>query len=279
MKALITKEDVAAAIGELKASGRKTTIANIHAALGGRGSLTTIVKLKAEIEADGIAANDSSAGLQAFRDLWALAREEGRKAGEAESSELRAGLDTMAAEAGRLEADAEAAARRVAEVEGQRDSLVADLSRANAETTAARAAGEHAASRLAETLDKLAELQTAHLDEVRAAGKRFIECQGQMNRLAVDLARAEEQRDSLAAVVRVAEERERGLVADLRAAREREQKLALELAARPAAQAPSPAPAPATARKVVSTPEELMAIMKQRKARKAVAPVVTKGTA
>lgn len=238
MKAIINKQDIATAIEELKASGRKTTIANIHAALGGRGSLTTIVKLKAEIEADGVAANDSEEGLKAFRDLWALAREEGRKAGEAEAAELRAGLDTMASEAGRLETEVETSTRRVVEIATQRDNLVADLSRANEQTIAARAAGEQAASKLAETLSKLTDMQTSHLAESKASADRLADCQARGHQLELQLARTEEQRDSLRRAVDTLTADNARLVAALRAAEEREQKLAIELASRPAAPSP-----------------------------------------
>jgi chromosome segregation ATPase len=230
MKALITKQDVVTAIEEIKASGRKPTIANIHAALGGRGSLTTVVKLKAEIEADGVAANDSAEGLQAFRDLWALAREEGRKTGAAEVAELRAGLDAMAVEAGRLEAEVETATRRVVEIESQRDSLVADLSQANGQLTTARASGEQSASKLAAALDTITRMQSDHLTRLEESAEALTECQARTQRLAVDFARVETERDGIAASLRAAEAREQRFVTDLREAREREQKLALELA-------------------------------------------------
>ena len=90
MKAIITKDDVAGAIEKLKASSKKTTLQAIHAALGNRGSISTLVKLKAEIEAGAVAVRDDEEGLKAFRDLWALAIEEGKKVKEEVEEDLSA---------------------------------------------------------------------------------------------------------------------------------------------------------------------------------------------
>ena len=78
MKQILTKEMVKKALDDLKAD-KKTTNNILHAALGFRGSMTTVIHLRAELEADKLAPNDSAEGLKAFRDVWALAREEGGK--------------------------------------------------------------------------------------------------------------------------------------------------------------------------------------------------------
>jgi hypothetical protein len=79
MKMLLSKEDVEKAMAELVAKGRKVTLATLHAALGNRGSLSTLVRLKAEIETPSAATQDSEEALNAFRQVWGLAQSEARK--------------------------------------------------------------------------------------------------------------------------------------------------------------------------------------------------------
>ena len=162
MKAIITKDDVAGAIEKLKASGKKTTLQAIHAALGNRGSISTLVKLKAEIEAGAVAVRDDEEGLKAFRDLWALAIEEGKKVKDAEISELREALDAIADEAEKAQGETLAVRERLTAIEAQRDSLISDLAAANAAVTSSRADGAEHSSKIAEVLERVAKLQESH---------------------------------------------------------------------------------------------------------------------
>ena len=191
MKPIITKENVSQAVQSLKAVGKKPTIAAIHAALGNRGSLSTVVKLKAEMEADSLAQGDSPEGLKAFRELWALALEEGRKQKEIEAEELRQALDAFAAENEKLDGQVAAATNRIVEVEKQRDGMVAELAKANDQVTVARATGEQNANKLAEALERIAKLQEAQAKELADLRQQLSSAEKQAHALELKLARAE----------------------------------------------------------------------------------------
>ena len=169
MKPVITREAVADAIKKLTDAGQKPTLAAIHAALGGKGSISTLIKLKAEIESQATAPQDSAESLTQFRALWAVAVGEGRKQAEAQLAEIRAGLDALSAENERLEASAIADAARVQEMQAQRDKLVDELSQANKAATEARAAGEQHATKLAAALDEMAQVQKLAANEWKDA--------------------------------------------------------------------------------------------------------------
>ena len=162
MKAILTKDDVAAAISKLKAAGKKTTLQAIHAALDNRGSISTLVRLKAEVEAGAVAERDSEEGLRAFRDLWALAIDEGKMVKAAEIAELREALDATADEAERAQGETLAVRERLTAIEAQRDSLISDLASANAAVTSSRADGAEHSSKIAEVLERVAKLQESH---------------------------------------------------------------------------------------------------------------------
>jgi len=89
MKQILIKEDVVKVIGDLVGQGKKPTLAALHAALNNRGSMSTLVRLKAEIEAAAQPVTDSPDALKTFRDVWALAVEEGRQQQSAVLAELR----------------------------------------------------------------------------------------------------------------------------------------------------------------------------------------------
>jgi chromosome segregation ATPase len=117
MKQIISKEEVAKAMRDLTAQGKKPTLAMLHAALHNRGSMSTLVRLKAEIESAAQPVVDAPDGLKAFREIWALAVEEGRLQQEAVLTELRDTVRTLAAENERLDGAAAAAQSRVADLE------------------------------------------------------------------------------------------------------------------------------------------------------------------
>ena len=87
MKQIITKDDVAKAIQDLVEKGKKPSLAAIHASLNGRGSMSTLVRLKAEIDATAKSDADSPEELKAFREIWSMvcaAARTGCKTGETE---------------------------------------------------------------------------------------------------------------------------------------------------------------------------------------------------
>ena len=189
MKAILTREDVSQAIDKLKAAGKKSTLQAIHAALGNRGSISTLVRLKGEIEAGAVAVRDDETGLQAFRDLWALAVDEGRKIKEAEVAELREALDATADEAEKAEGETLAAREKLAAVEAQRDGLISDLAAANAALTSARAEGAGHSEKIAQVLERVAKLQEDHATATAAAGAELAAERNRAHKLEIELAK------------------------------------------------------------------------------------------
>lgn len=78
MKRILEREDVEKAIRDLEAVGKKPTLQAIHAMLENRGSVTTLMRIKAEIDTENLKTKESEAVLRAFRELRMLAIEEGR---------------------------------------------------------------------------------------------------------------------------------------------------------------------------------------------------------
>jgi chromosome segregation ATPase len=191
MKQIITKQDVAQAINSLKTAGKKPTLTAIHAALNNKGSLSTLVKLKAEIESEALDEKDSEEGLKAFRDVWAMAVEEGRQQKENEIAELRQALDAMSAESQIMEGQVAAANDRAKQLETQRDSLVAEVQKANEQVTIARATGEQNANKLADTLERLAKLQGDHSTELSKLRQELADALKKAHETELKLARAE----------------------------------------------------------------------------------------
>ena len=189
MKTILTKDDVAAAIAKLKAAGKKTTLQAIHAVLDNRGSISTLVRLKAEVEAGAVAERDSEEGLRAFRDLWALAIDEGKKVKEAEIAELREALDATADEAEKAEGETLAVKERLVAVEAQRDSLISDLAAANAALTASRVDGSEHSTKIADVLERLAKLQETHATDRQRLEQEIRAEHDRAHKLEIELAK------------------------------------------------------------------------------------------
>ena len=120
MKQLLTKGDVAQAIKDLEAQGKKVTCTALHAAVGNRGSMSTLLKLKAEIQGAPEPVADSPAGLKAFREVWLLAVSHGQQLQQSVIVQLREELKALAIENERLEGKAISA-------ESEREHTLAEL--------------------------------------------------------------------------------------------------------------------------------------------------------
>ena len=170
MKQILTKEEVGKAIQDLAGQGKKPTLAAVHAALNNRGSMSTLVRLKAEIEAAAQPANDSADGLKAFREVWALAVDEGRRQQEAVVLELRESIKALATENERLEGVVLATNNRIVEAEQAKfqaeEQLIRMKDRLEGELKQAKTALTEATTQAANALQKLAELQTAYAAQV-----------------------------------------------------------------------------------------------------------------
>lgn len=201
MKPVITKDAVADAIKKLQDQGQKVTLQAIHAALGGKGSLTTLVKLRAEIEAEATTPTDSAEGLAQFRQLWAAAVSEGRRQMEAQLAELRASLDAVTAENERLEAAAIADADRVGELQARLDSLVGEISQANRAATEARAGAASASSQLAQALADVSAVRAEYLSAVTAHARETGAARDRWHALEVEKAKLTAQLDAARAEI------------------------------------------------------------------------------
>jgi hypothetical protein len=146
------------AMRDLGDQGKKPTLALLHAALDHRGSMSTLVRLKAEIEAAAQPVSDSPEALKAFREIWGLAVEEGRTQQEAVAADLRENLKTLAAENERLDGTALAAQNRATELELAVSRAEAELNRIRTEREQAlgrsQAALVQASAHAAEALQK-----------------------------------------------------------------------------------------------------------------------------
>ncbi len=195
MKQIITKVDVCKAIGDLAGQAKKPTLAAIHAALNNRGSMSTLVRLKAEIDAEAQPVTDSLDGLKAFREVWALAVEEGRQQQEGALVEARESVKALAAENDRLEGVAVAAHNRAAE---------SDIARARAETELmqfrgqvetelkqARTSQAEAAAQAADALHKLAADRAAHANQIALLQDSVAAATRKAHDLELNLVRAE----------------------------------------------------------------------------------------
>jgi chromosome segregation ATPase len=195
MKQIISKEDVAKAIGDLAAQGKKPTLAILHAALQHRGSMSTLVRLKAEVEAAAQPASDSPEALKAFREIWALAVDEGRIQQEAVTAELRENLKALAAENERLEGTAVAAQERATELELTASRAAAELNRIRAEQerqlSQAQAALVQASAQAAEALQELSELQATRSADVAALQTDLASAVRRAHELELKLVRAQ----------------------------------------------------------------------------------------
>jgi chromosome segregation ATPase len=195
MKQIISKEDVGKAITDLTAQGKKPTLLAIHSALNHRGSMSTVVRLKAEIEAAAQPITDSPQGMEAFREVWALAVEEGRKQKEEKLAELRENLDALAAENERLEGAAMAAQSRTTEAEQAKSRAEAELHQfrigVEAELKLARKDQAEANTLAADALRKLAEAQAAHTTRVAALQANLTDADRKAHEFELRLVRAE----------------------------------------------------------------------------------------
>ncbi len=194
MKQIITKEAVGNAIAQLVGHGKKPTLVALHAALDNRGSMSTLIRLKAEIEAEARRPMDSPDALEAFREVWSIARNEGRQEQEQAVAELRESLQSLAAENERLEGEAGAAQMRAtvleqaqakAETELQhlRISAERDLSRA---TSTMRDAGLQAAK----ALQQLADARGDHASQVTTLQTELTAAQRNAHEFELQLVRA-----------------------------------------------------------------------------------------
>jgi len=195
MKQILAKEDVERAMADLSAKGRKTTLAALHAALDHRGSMSTLIRLKAEIEAPPSTPHDSEEALNAFRELWNTAQEDARKQQGATIADLQETLKMLATENERLDGVAAAAERRCAELEQAKTAAETEALqiRAKLESDLSRAQGalSDANAQAARALEKLAKAQSDHAAELADLQRKLSDALAKAHDQEIRLVRAE----------------------------------------------------------------------------------------
>jgi small-conductance mechanosensitive channel len=196
MKQVLSKEEVAKAMGDMTSQGKRVTLNSLHAALNHRGSMTTLMRLKSELEiaAQPMGAVDSPEGLKTFREVWALAVDEGRKQQEAVISQLREDQKALAAENERLDGLATGAEARARDLEQAKSASDADLvevrARLEQELKGVQATLLDATDQAKQALAKLTAEQAAHAEEVSALRRELISEVGKSHEMELELVRA-----------------------------------------------------------------------------------------
>lgn len=190
MKQLLTQNDVTTAIAGLVAQGKKPTIAAIHAAVG-KGSMSTLLRIKAELDtaAQTQPVTDTPEAQQAFRTVWTLAVDQGRKQNEAIVAELRDNVRALAVENERLDGEAASARSRVAELERSQ-------ARAEGDRQAAQSALSEATSQAARALHQLAESQAAHASDIASLQAKLDAAVQKAHGLELELVRSQARLES-----------------------------------------------------------------------------------
>lgn len=209
MKQILTKEMVKKALDDLKAEGKKTTNAMLYAALGQRGSMTTLMQLRAELEAEKLPPNDSDEGLKTFREVWALAKEEGRKQQESVIAELKTDREDLFQENGRLEGEKAAAVNQVEDARKAKAEIEAELARVKSRLAENQESLIQAGTATKSALEKLAAEQAAHhttqvkLDEAKQKAHEFeldlVRCKAQLEALTGQLKKQDSSRSDRSA--------------------------------------------------------------------------------
>ena len=195
MKQIITKEEVGQAVGDLVRQGKKPTLVALHAALNNRRSMSTLVRLKSEIDAAAQPATDSPDGLKAFREVWALAVDDGRQQQEAVLVEVRESVKALALENERLEGVAVAAQNLAAELDHAKSRAETELnqfkSQVECELKEARTVQAEATTQAAAALQNLAEARAAHAAQVAALQEDLAAAVRKAHQHELNLVRAE----------------------------------------------------------------------------------------
>ena len=172
MKQVLTKEDVSKAIADLAQQGKRPTLAAIHAALNHRGSMSTLVRLKSELQAAAQSQNDSPEGLNAFRQTWAMAVAEGRQQQESVVTELRDSLSAVGGENEKLEGLLVAAQNRAEELSLAKSRAETELMesqhRLHQDLVDARTVAAQANAKAAQAFEHLVECQVKHTTQMAA---------------------------------------------------------------------------------------------------------------
>ena len=180
----IQKEDVANAIDALKRGGRQVSLPAIRAALGNKGSMTTIQELKKQLDDAEAANQDPPHALIAFRQIWVEAVNLGRAQRDSEIADLQEVNRTISSELRILEGEVIAARTLAVEAMDKYEVALKKLSEANDALIKARQESDHHSSRFMNAVEQ-------HQEAMRKEKELFNAEQARAHDLELHLARAE----------------------------------------------------------------------------------------
>lgn len=162
MKKLLNKEMIEKAIADLTSSGKKVTNEMIYAALGSRGSFGTIGRLRRELEADKQPVTHSEEGFKRFQEIWAQAKEEGRKEREAVIADLKEDIQSLEKDNERREGEAMAAENQASEFQQIKSAMESELATLRSQFATSQQAVIQSGQETQAALAKLSAEQYAH---------------------------------------------------------------------------------------------------------------------
>jgi hypothetical protein len=182
MKQILTRDEVVRAMKDLEAQGKKVTCTSLHAALGNRGSMSTLLRLKAEIQGAPARVTDSPEALKAFHELWTMAVAEGAQQQESLIAQLREELTALATENERLDGMVLESAHAKETAEMARDRALQERGLLQEELVKGTAQTK-------QVLEKLADERAAHATELAAVRQQLAESVSKVHQLELELLR------------------------------------------------------------------------------------------
>lgn len=146
---------MAKAMAILKQDGNQNpSLPAIRAAVGNKGSMSTIAGFKKELDDEALAAQDPPDALQAFRAIWAQAVQVGRAQRDSEVADLQELARELSSESKEFEGEATASRSAATAVTQKYEVSLVQLNRANEALIAARADAERNATKLVEVMEE-----------------------------------------------------------------------------------------------------------------------------
>lgn len=163
---LLTKEMVLEKQRLLTKNGTAPGIRPLHAALG-CGSMTTLVKILAEIKADQApSATQRPEALARFQSIWAEAEEVGRNSCAEEVKSLQDIIEVLSSEVERTEGELHATNARETHLIASKEELYNEVTAVQQRLTATRAAAEEYSSKAVLMLEQISTLREQHALEI-----------------------------------------------------------------------------------------------------------------
>jgi chromosome segregation ATPase len=150
---LITKEDVTKAIAALKTAGIKTTRQAVHAFMGSKGSMSTVVKFMRELESEEKKTSATPEEEEAFHTIWNSAKDEGRAERDETIKDLEDAITTLSSEVEALTGESTALRAQAADAIKKHEEAAAREIKLRDDLTSATEKGERNATKLVEVME------------------------------------------------------------------------------------------------------------------------------